>query len=742
VPINYPIQQIIESARAESFRMGSGYLGIEHLLYAEIRLTQSVLISTLRELDGAAVLVRFEKTLGNLLPTPLSHSAEEPKVNNPLKALLETVGNGTEHDFLETLAGSESPLWDFITGAAGIQNDKFMSLLRKDTLFMDEDDFNPDVPTLNSMCRNITLLAKQDRLNPVVGREAELEKVIDVFLRVKNSNPILVGHAGTGKTAIVEGLARRIVEKKVPPLLQDKKIFEISVSSIMSNTMYVGTLQAKMEEILKELKANPDIILFIDEIHMIMGAGTTIGNQSNDIANILKPALGRNEIRVIGATTLREYKIHIEKDAAISRRFNRVDIEEPTEENAVTIVSAWADKVLTTHFGVEITDAAVRDAVSLAKEFLPLKKLPDSAINVLDETCAHFYGRGEEKIDAAHVRTIVAGITGIDFIAKSGNLNERLEGLEQKLSDNLIGQSVAIDVVMDNIYRGYGRVEAQEKPFGVFMFFGPSGVGKTYCARLIARYLFGSENKFLRINMSEYTHPEDISQLRGARRGYVAHEEGGVLSQFIKNNPYSVVLLDEIEKAHPAVWQFFLNLFDSDPHILDTLTDEKIPAKNIIFICTTNVQPRQGGTIGFSPVETEPSKDRLVQYVHAEREGIESALLDFGFSPELLNRIQNFVPFRDLSAESLKKIVVLRLRSIQSFMEKEHGIHLEWTEDVPLLFAESSLIGGMGARPVDRLIDDLLLVTLGKAIVEETVSVNGMVRLSAGDEELIEFEYV
>jgi len=715
MPIRYTVDQIKERGAALARERGCFYLGLEHMLLGELKMPHSLLLESVQAVSGSVVLL--ENAIDALLCKP--HSPM-PFANTPqLLGLLSKMGEGaTEADLLNALQGKGATLLTYVLAEARISEPSFWQvLLDRRRVFVEEEDFMPQVPTLNELATNLSQNARQGKLKPFVGREKELGALCKVLMSYNSPNPLLVGHPGTGKTALVEGLAQFLQTDAAPPGLRHLRIFELPVSAIMSDTKYSGELDKKMSVILKELHNNPNIVLFIDEIHRIVGAGTTETDKTGDIANMLKPALGRGEIRVIGATTYREYRLSLQNDKAIERRFKRIDVEEPNVEEAKLIVRKWAQD-FEGHHGLQITEAAVVQATELCKEFLPLSRLPDSAITILDETCAAAHIDGRALVDANDVRGRIAEVSGIEYVAVGLSFAERLRMLENNLRHTIIGQQSAIDTVMQKLSQAYAGLQKRTLPVGTFMFFGPSGVGKTHLSAALAKYLFGSERNFLRLNMSEYATPESIADLRGSHAGLVGYEKGGLLTDFIRAHPFSVILLDEIEKAHRAVWQYFLPLFDTDAHIMDNRLEEKISARNVVFVMTSNIVPAVDAEIGFLRLSGLADARRLEGGYTARERALIETLKKTGFSAELINRIQNFVEFAPLDSSAVKEIAALRLGELSASMMATSAIRLSWEGGVLEALSETCSSEDMGARPLSRAIDELIVAPLSRLRIE------------------------
>jgi len=560
--------------------------------------------------------------------------------------------------------------------------------------------------------RDLVKQAKEGKLTPIEGRRDEMLQLVRTLSRKTKNNPVLIGEAGVGKTAIVEGLAQRIANGKN---LEGKRIIELSVSSLIAGTSYRGEFEKRLEEVIREAKENPEVILFLDEIHNLVGAGK-VSDSSLDAANILKPALARGEIKCIGATTISEYRKYIEKDAALERRFQPVMVKEPTPEESVKILQILRPK-FEEHHKTKIHDEALIKAVELSVRYLPYRQLPDKAVDIIDEACASvqvptlsFTGLEEAKqnmdqgfgeVNEDKVAEVVSRLTGIPVSKLTEKDVDKLLNLENYLREKIRGQDEAIKIVANKIRMVKTGMRDKNKPLSVFLFLGPTGVGKTLFAKTIASVLFGSEKEMVRIDMSEYQEKHTVSKLLGAPPGYVGYEEEGQLTGKLRNKPYSVVLLDEIEKAHPEVLDVFLQLFDEG-----RLTDSKgrtIDAKNAIFVMTSNLPPenRMGFKVGATSIEEEETLGTVRK----------------SFRPEFLNRIDKIIIFRHLGRDIVKEIVKQQLESFTEEMSKEQGVSISFSPQILELIAEVGYSERNGAREIQRAIDRVIKEPLSENIL-------------------------
>ena len=631
-----------------------------------------------------------------------------------------------------------------------------------------------ETPILDNFGTDLTRAAEEGKLDPVVGREKEIERVAQILSRRKKNNPVLIGEPGVGKSAIVEGLALRIVEKKVSRILFNKRVVTLDMASVVAGTKYRGQFEERIRSIIKELQKNPDVILFIDEIHTLVGAGSAAG--SMDAANMLKPALARGEIQCIGATTLDEYRKNIEKDGALERRFQKIIVEPTTPEETLQILRNIKDRY-EDHHNVTYTDAALEACVKLADRYITDRFFPDKAIDALDEAgsrvhlinisvpkeieeqekqidemknrkneavrlqnfelAASFRDKekelstqldimkenwekslreNRETVDDEQIANVVSMISGIPVQKMAQTEGMRLMGMKDDLMGKVIGQDKAIETLVKAIRRSRIGLKDPNRPIGTFMFLGPTGVGKTHLAKELAKFMFGSADALIRVDMSEYMEKFTVSRLVGAPPGYVGYEEGGLLTEKVRRKPYSIVLLDEIEKAHPDVFNILLQVLD-EGHLTDT-NGRTVDFKNTIVIMTSNVGTRQlkdfGKGIGFTSGQAENMKDYS--------RGIITKALNKQFAPEFLNRLDEIINFDQLEMESLVKIVDIELEGLYKRVESI-GYKLIMDEEARKFIANKGYDIQYGARPLKRAIqthveDALAEVILGSEIQE------------------------
>lgn len=645
-----------------------------------------------------------------------------------------------------------------------------------------------DTPVLDKYGNDMTLAAEENRLDPVVGRDVEIERLAQILSRRKKNNPVLIGEPGVGKSAIVEGLALRIVQRKVSRILFGKRVVSLDMASIVAGTKYRGQFEERIKAILDELSKNKDVILFIDELHTIVGAGNAAG--SMDAANLLKPALARGEIQCIGATTLDEYRKNIENDGALERRFQKVMVEPTTSEETRVILDNIKDKY-EEHHNVNYTPEALDACVQLTERYISDRNFPDKAIDAMDEAGSRVHvtniavpkeieqleqrieevsaqklraaqsqnfekaasyrdkeqqlktmleeakAKWEERlnemretVDADKVAEVVAMMTGVPVQRVAQAEGKRLKEMSPALKAKIIGQDPAIDKVVKAIQRNRIGLKDPNKPIGTFLFLGPTGVGKTHLAKKLAEYMFDSSDTLIRIDMSEYMEKFTVSRLVGAPPGYVGYEEGGQLTEKVRRHPYSIVLLDEIEKAHPDVFNLLLQVMD-EGRLTDSL-GRRIDFKNTVIIMTSNIGSRQlkdfGGGIGFN---SRPADDKEYS------QGVLRKALNKAFAPEFLNRIDDIIMFDPLSKEAIFKIIDIELAGFNKRVN-ELGYTLEITEEAKNFIAEKGYDAQYGARPLKRAIQKYLEDKLAELIIESELNAGDTISVSysTGAEEL------
>ncbi|MCK9612943.1 MAG: ATP-dependent Clp protease ATP-binding subunit [Bacteroidales bacterium] len=804
------VQDIFQYSKEEAIRLGNDYVGVEHLFLGLMRESNGLAMKVLRALHcnmneikhAIEHTIKTSREIDKNADIPLSKQADKVMKFSYLETkIFKTELVGTEHLLLAILK-DESNLATQIIEKHGID----YNMVKQGVMNFIEDggaDFNPrndipnnpgsddpdegffggeskkagdpksKTPTLDNFGRDLTRLAEEDRLDPVVGRERELERIAQILSRRKKNNPVLIGEAGVGKTAIAEGLALRIIKRKVSRALFDKRIVTLDLASLVAGTKYRGQFEERMKAVLNELEKNDDIIIFIDEIHTIVGAGGASG--SLDASNMFKPALARGDIQCIGATTLDEYRQYIEKDGALERRFQKVLVEPTTPDETIEILHNIKDRYEKHHL-VKYSDEAIKACVQLTARYISDRCLPDKAIDALDEAGARVHITNihvpenilkietkieevknlkrksiemqqyeeaakhrdlerslQNELDAAkkswfdesqqHMETVteenvaevVAMMTGVPMQRIAQNEGTRLINMEDELKRQVIGQDEAIKKVVKAIRRNRAGLKDPNKPIGTFIFLGPTGVGKTYLAKVLSKYLFDSDDALIRIDMSEYMEKFAVSRLIGAPPGYVGYEEGGQLTEKIRRKPYSVVLLDEIEKAHPDVFHLLLQVLDDG--LLTDSFGRKVDFKNTIVIMTSNIGSRQlkefGEGVGF---QTSAKMSNKAGYA---RSIIENALKK-AFAPEFLNRIDDVIIFEDIKREDIHRIIDIELSYVEQRI-KSLGYKLKVLTKAKDFIIDKGWDPNFGARPLKRAIQKYIEDALAEEIIRSSL---------------------
>ena len=558
---------------------------------------------------------------------------------------------------------------------------------------------------------DITQAAREGRLDPLVGREEEIQRVIQILGRRRKNNPMLVGDPGVGKSAIVEGIAIKIVNGDIPPVLADKRLISLDLGSIVAGTKYRGDFEKRLKNIINEVASSPDVILFIDEFHTIVGAGGASG--SLDAANMLKPALARGDIQCIGATTMDEFRKSVEKDGALDRRFQKIVVEHTDIPHSISILTRLKTNY-EKHHNVIYTDGAIEACVRMSERYITDRCLPDKAIDAMDEAGSKVRLKNPKKtghVTAEDVAEIISNMTGIPSGRVAENEGSRLMKMRDILRKRIIGQDEAIDKVVRAIQRNRAGIKDPGKPIGTFLFFGPTGVGKTQLAKSLAEYLFDSENNMIRLDMSEYMEKFNVSRLIGAPPGYVGFEEGGQLSERVRRKPYCVVLLDEIEKAHPDVFNLLLQVMD-EGRLTDS-TGRTISFRNTIVIMTSNVGSREldeyGSGVGFNTSSRN---------VEGNRKSVVEKAVRKAFPPEFINRVDEQVFFSPLGKDDLEKIIDIELKGLKSRV-KEAGFELHVTDAAKRFVAETGYNPSYGARPLKRAVQKFIEDPVSELIISE-----------------------
>ena len=804
------VKEIISYSREEALRLGNDFIGTEHLVLGLIRDGENTAVKILKALQVDVYELRKEielavkdktgKNIANINSLPLTKQAEKVIRITVLEAkAVKSANVESEHLMLSILKNKEN-IATQILNQFDVDYDIFkteLGFVASDlprAEFNDEDDFDDDnkkfgaqkpaksgaanlpktkTPVLDNFGRDITRLAESGSLDPIVGRENEIERVSQILSRRKKNNPILIGEPGVGKTAIVEGLALRIVQRKVSRVLFDKRVVSLDLAALVAGTKYRGQFEERMKAIMNELEKNKDVILFIDEIHTIVGAGGASG--SLDASNIFKPALARGELQCIGATTLDEYRQHIEKDGALDRRFQKVLVEQPSVDEAIEILTNIKSKYEDYH-NVTYSQEAIEACVKLSDRYMTDRLLPDKAIDVLDEVGARKHIKNinvpeniielEKKIEdikleknkvvksqkfeeAASLRDtekrlqddlekakidweeesknkrfpieeediaeVIHMMTGIPVKRMVQAETDKLRHMGEDLKGAVVGQADAISKVVKAIQRNRVGLKDPKKPIGTFIFLGPTGVGKTELARTLARQMFDSEDALIRIDMSEYMEKFTVSRLIGAPPGYVGYEEGGQLTERVRRKPYSVILLDEIEKAHPDIYNILLQVLD-DGMLTDGL-GRKVDFKNTMIIMTSNIGARQlkdfGEGVGFATANRMENSDENNKAV------IEKALKRT-FSPEFLNRIDDVVIFNSLSKDDIFEIIDILMKGVMKRLNSL-GFSMELTPEAKAFVADKGYDSQFGARPLHRAIQKYLEDPLAEEILNMNI---------------------
>ena len=802
------VKEIISFSREEALRLGNDFIGTEHLLLGLIREGDNTAIRILKSFNVDLYELRKEielavkdktgKNIANINSLPLTKQAEKVIRVTVLEAkALKSPTVETEHLMLSILKNKEN-IATQILNQFDVDYDLFRQELgmvksndpRAEYQEENDDDFDDEkkyaqsksrqggtakskTPVLDNFGRDITKLAETGQLDPIIGREKEIERVSQILSRRKKNNPILIGEPGVGKTAIVEGLALRIVQRKVSRVLFDKRVISLDLAALVAGTKYRGQFEERMKAIMNELEKNRDVILFIDEIHTIVGAGGASG--SLDASNIFKPALARGELQCIGASTLDEYRMYIEKDGALDRRFQKVMVDPPSVEDTILILNNIKSKYEEYH-NVNYDDDAINACVKLSDRYITDRLLPDKAIDVLDEVGARVHLKNinvpqnildlEKKIEdikveknrvvksqkfeeAAALRDnekrlgedlekakaqweeeskhkrypigeeeiaeVISMMTGIPVKRMVEAETQKLRKMADEMKAMVVGQDEAIGKVVKAIQRNRVGLKDPKKPIGTFIFLGPTGVGKTELARALARHMFDSEDSLIRIDMSEYMEKFTVSRLIGAPPGYVGYEEGGQLTERVRRKPYSVILLDEIEKAHPDIYNILLQVLD-DGQLTDGL-GRKVDFKNTLIIMTSNIGVRQlkdfGEGVGFATAARAQSTDENNKAV------IEKALKRT-FSPEFLNRIDDVIIFNALSKDNIFEIIDILMKGVMKRLTNL-GFSLELTADTKSFIADKGYDQQFGARPLHSAIQKYLEDPLAEEILNMNI---------------------
>ena len=805
-------QTALTLAKAAAIDFELGYIGTEHLLLGLLSETEGAAGRVLEEfqVDGKKLVELIDKLVtpaevGNITEIEMK-PPYSPRTEKVLKSAVAEAQNsgcekaGTEHLLLAMLRETDcvgtrllytmgvniQKLYAAVLGAMGYDNEAIQEEFQA-AKAMQNLGGSP-TPALDQYSRDLTQMAAEGKLDPVVGREKEISRLIQILSRRTKNNPCLVGEPGVGKTAIAEGLAQRILAGSVPETIKDKRLVVLDLSGMVAGSKYRGEFEERIRKVVDEVRENQGILLFIDELHTIIGAGGAEG--ALDASNILKPSLSRGELQIIGATTLEEYRKYIEKDAALERRFQPVTVEEPSEEEAYEILKGLRP-YYERHHKVEISDEALEAAVKMSVRYINDRFLPDKAIDLIDEAASKVQLSGYQasseiedlsreiqeilqekeraiktgylslakecqeeqkeaearleqlqvkeekknqrksgKVDEKAVASIVSDWTKIPVQRLTEGETRRLAQLEKELHKRVIGQEEAVHAVSQAVKRGRVGLKDPNRPIGSFLFLGPTGVGKTELSKALAQAVFGSEQAMIRVDMSEYMEKHSVSKLIGSPPGYVGYDEGGQLSEKVRRNPYSVILFDEIEKAHPDVFNILLQVLD-DGHITDA-HGRKVDFKQTIIIMTSNagaqaiVEPKQLGFIS--------QKDEKKDY-EKMKSGVMEEVRRL-FKPEFLNRIDEIMVFHTLNKEEIRKIVLLLLKSLEKRCEEQMDIHLNVTNSAVDYIAEAGFDAKYGARPLRRAIQSKIEDRLANELLEGKIRRGDIVQVQYRNKEI------
>ncbi len=802
-------QVALEIATNLAIKLGHDYVGTEHILYGLVEEPNGV-AGRLLEKQGItieSILEQIEVLVGsnpvNILSvedigfTPRTKRVIENAFIEARKLNSEYIG--TEHLLVGIMREGDSVAVRIMMNL-NVAPQKIYSEIVK--LIKEGEEANSDnnktygsfnsTPTLNQYGTDLTKKAQEGKLDPVIGRQKEIERVVQILSRRTKNNPCLIGEPGVGKTAIAEGLAQRIIQGDIPETLKNKRVVSLDISGMVAGAKYRGDFEERIKKALNEVKKAGDVILFIDEIHTIVGAGSAEG--AVDAANILKPLLARGEINVVGATTTNEYRKYIEKDAALERRFSPVMVEEPNKEDAIKILEGLRDKY-EAHHNVKIPDESIKAAVEYSIRYVNDRYLPDKAIDLIDEAASKVKMKTytkpdslkklddeiekltrekeeaiatqnfekaanlrdkeknkkkelEEKqekwkntnnkkvsiVTAEDIANVIATWTGIPVNKITESENEKLKNLEENLHKRVIGQDKAVTAIAKAIRRGRVGLKDPNRPIGSFLFLGPTGVGKTELSKALAENLFGNENTMIRIDMSEFMEPHSVAKLIGSPPGYVGYDEGGQLTEKVRRKPYSVILFDEVEKAHPDVMNMLLQILE-DGRLTDS-QGRTVNFKNTVIIMTSNVGARlitDRNKLGFTNNQNEEEKNKK-DYEETKKEVM--AELKKQFRPELLNRIDDIIVFHKLENKDIEKIIDLMLNQVIKRM-KAQDIEIEISDDVKKLIAEKGVDNNYGARPLRRAIQSMLEDKIAEAILDGIVQPNKKAKVVVKDGNIV-----
>ena len=804
-------EKAIEIANDIAMELGHKYIGTEHILYGLCKegtgiaskvlenqnITDEDILQEIEMLIGTGEAIDDREALGF---TPRSKRVIENAFIEARKLGSEYIG--TEHLLIGIMREGDSVAVRIMMDL-GIDPRKLYNEIVK-VINEDEADTNSNkatdknsgsfnsTPTLNQFGSDLTKQAREGKLDPVIGRKTEIDRVIQILSRRTKNNPCLIGEPGVGKTAVVEGLAEKIVADDVPEMLKNKRVVTLDISGMVAGAKYRGDFEERIKKCLAEVKKAGDVILFIDEIHTIVGAGSAEG--AVDAANILKPLLARGEVQVIGATTLNEYRKYIEKDSALERRFSPVQVGEPTNEETIKILEGLRDKY-EAHHNVKITEEAIKAAVELSVRYINDRFLPDKAIDLIDEAASRVKMKTytmpdsikelEEKIESINrekeeairvqdfekaatlrdkvnaekeklekekkkwqsknsknvmslteedIAEVIASWTGIPVNKITQDENEKLKHLEETLHKRVIGQNEAVEAVSKAIRRGRVGLKDPNRPIGSFLFLGPTGVGKTELSKALAEALFGNESAMIRVDMSEYMEPHSVAKLIGSPPGYVGYDEGGQLTEKIRRKPYSVILFDEIEKAHPDVMNMLLQILD-DGRLTDA-QGRTVNFKNTVIIMTSNVGARaitDKNVLGFSNNTGDGKQEQEKEYETIKKDVM--AELKKQFRPEFINRIDDIIVFHKLTDDDIGKIIEIMLKQVKERLsEQEYDVEID--KSVKDLVAKKGIDANYGARPLKRAIQGIVEDKIAEAILDGKIIPHKKAKIYAENDEI------
>ena len=784
--------------------LGHTYIGSEHILLGLLSDTSTVAGAVLaaHNITYADIEDELKRSIGVGVPTELQPDDFTPRSKNILEtsvAFARQMGQqlvGTEHVLL-AIAREGSCSATLLLSRAGVSMQDIVNDVSKALMggtanagTDNKDGGKENESMLSQFGRDLTKLAKDGKIDPVIGRQKEIERVIQILSRRTKNNPCLIGEPGVGKTAIAEGLALKIVSGEVPELLKDKKIYSLDLTGMVAGTKYRGDFEERIKKVIDEVKNANDVILFIDEVHTLIGAGSAEG--AADAANILKPSLARGELQIIGATTIEEYRKHIEKDAALERRFQPVMVDEPSQEEAIEILKGIKDKY-EAHHKVKITDEAIESAVKLSTRYIGDRYLPDKAIDLIDEAASRvrlrsytapsdlkeledkkksveaeklsavnaqeferaaalrdeerkldkeikdkkenwhdMAGKSHDEVTPADIADIVSSWTGVPVTQLSTEESDRLLHMEDELHRRIVGQDEAVEAVSRAIRRGRVGLKDPKKPIGSFIFLGPTGVGKTELCKALAAAMFGDENAMIRLDMSEYMEKHTVSRLIGSPPGYDGYDEGGQLTEKVRRKPYSVVLFDEIEKAHPDVFNMLLQILDDG--VLTDGQGRRVDFKNCIIIMTSNVgaklisQKQKAFGFAAGAKELEQNEKEIKDAVMGE--------LRNTFRPEFLNRVDDIIVFQRLTKENIKEIASRLLAVLQKRVE-DMGIEVTFSDEAVSKIADAGFDDVYGARPLKRAIQSRIEDALSEEMLKGNVKKGGKYICNVKDDKFV-----